>query len=99
MSTKESRTHTADYTLQTDRTSDPLALLSLAPKCRYNFRLFIRPLISVIFFFFFSSRRRHTRLTCDWSSDVCSSDLVRYTPNGSITFALETNGKMVGVSV
>src|SRR5690242_21550599 len=27
------------------------------------------------FFFFFSSRRRHTRLTCDWSSDVCSSDL------------------------
>src|SRR5579864_9774849 len=28
-----------------------------------------------IMFFFFSSRRRHTRLTCDWSSDVCSSDL------------------------
>src|SRR5690242_21942080 len=28
-----------------------------------------------LFFFFFSSRRRHTRLTCDWSSDVCSSDL------------------------
>src|SRR6266571_8228842 len=26
------------------------------------------------FYFFFSSRRRHTRLTCDWSSDVCSSD-------------------------
>src|SRR5438477_3204336 len=25
--------------------------------------------------FFFSSRRRHTSLTCDWSSDVCSSDL------------------------
>src|SRR5438477_11399596 len=25
--------------------------------------------------FFFSCRRRHTRLTCDWSSDVCSSDL------------------------
>src|SRR5438477_328243 len=25
--------------------------------------------------FFFSSRRRHTRLTCDWSSDECSSDL------------------------
>src|SRR6266480_2009692 len=25
--------------------------------------------------FFFSSRRRHTRLTCDWSSDVCSSEL------------------------
>src|SRR6266480_7145436 len=29
----------------------------------------------ITFFFFFSSRRRHTRLTCDWSSDVCSSDL------------------------
>src|SRR5882762_2803536 len=28
-----------------------------------------------IFFFFFSSRRRHTRFKCDWSSDVCSSDL------------------------
>src|SRR6266480_6615541 len=31
----------------------------------------------IIIFFFFSSRRRHTRLTCDWSSDVCSSDLPR----------------------
>src|SRR5689334_24517991 len=28
-------------------------------------------------FFFFSSRRRHTRWNCDWSSDVCSSDLGR----------------------
>src|SRR5260370_8524731 len=28
-------------------------------------------------FFFFSSRRRHTRFKCDWSSDVCSSDLFR----------------------
>src|SRR5438034_7940958 len=26
--------------------------------------------------FFFSSRRRHTRSLCDWSSDVCSSDLI-----------------------
>src|SRR5256886_15175508 len=30
-------------------------------------------------FFFFSSRRRHTRFDCDWSSDVCSSDLTGYT--------------------
>src|SRR5882762_8584958 len=30
-----------------------------------------------IYCFFFSSRRRHTRFKCDWSSDVCSSDLVR----------------------
>src|SRR5207245_4629371 len=29
-----------------------------------------------IFFFFFSSRRRHTRCYRDWSSDVCSSDLL-----------------------
>src|SRR3972149_10583799 len=28
-----------------------------------------------VFLFFFSSRRRHTRFDCDWSSDVCSSDL------------------------
>src|SRR5215208_8520134 len=28
------------------------------------------------FFFFFSSRRRHTRWPRDWSSDVCSSDLL-----------------------
>src|SRR3712207_8348322 len=28
--------------------------------------------------FFFSSRRRHTRYWRDWSSDVCSSDLVAY---------------------
>src|SRR2546430_12640416 len=37
--------------------------------CYYTF-------IWLCFFFFFSSRRRHTRFDCDWSSDVCSSDLV-----------------------
>src|SRR5207245_7186611 len=31
------------------------------------------------FFFFFSSRRRHTRCYRDWSSDVCSSDLIALT--------------------
>src|SRR5689334_24686174 len=31
-----------------------------------------------MFFFFFSSRRRHTRWNCDWSSDVCSSDLLPF---------------------
>src|SRR3989442_9804749 len=30
----------------------------------------------LFFFFFFSSRRRHTRCGRDWSSDVCSSDLM-----------------------
>src|SRR5216683_6295978 len=33
-----------------------------------------------VFFFFFSSRRRHTRSDRDWSSDVCSSDLVATGP-------------------
>src|SRR2546430_17164221 len=32
-------------------------------------------LVLYVLFFFFSSRRRHTRFDCDWSSDVCSSDL------------------------
>src|SRR6266568_7142654 len=31
--------------------------------------------MNYFYFFFFSSRRRHTRWNCDWSSDVCSSDL------------------------
>src|SRR5256886_5516772 len=34
-------------------------------------------------FFFFSSRRRHTRFDCDWSSDVCSSDLAWPGASGS----------------
>src|SRR6266446_8268127 len=43
-------------------------------------------------FFFFSSRRRHTRLQGDWSSDVCSSDLLRWLsdrqrPDGSWAFS------------
>src|SRR2546430_5348727 len=33
--------------------------------------------LELFLFFFFSSRRRHTRFDCDWSSDVCSSDLMR----------------------
>src|SRR2546427_12055246 len=43
-----------------------------------------------IFFFFFSSRRRHTRFDCDWSSDVCSSDLyLRARPRGTGEVVLE----------
>src|SRR3712207_6835337 len=38
----------------------------------------------IVWFFFFSSRRRHTRYWRDWSSDVCSSDLV---PNGNVNVA------------
>src|SRR5689334_23392191 len=43
----------------------------------YNYSLF--------FFFFFSSRRRHTRWNCDWSSDVCSSDLDAVRDRGAST--------------
>src|SRR5699024_11314379 len=34
----------------------------------------------IMLLFFFSSRRRHTRSKRDWSSDVCSSDLVYVQP-------------------
>src|SRR5256886_14438959 len=40
------------------------------------------------FFFFFSSRRRHTRFDCDWSSDVCSSDLLLNYTDRNVIFAL-----------
>src|SRR6266571_2572747 len=42
---------------------------------RLRIPFLIFPQSSILLFFFFSSRRRHTRLTCDWSSDMCSSDL------------------------
>src|SRR3712207_8032217 len=42
--------------------------------CRERGR--VRNSSSLEFFFFFSSRRRHTRYWRDWSSDVCSSDLL-----------------------
>src|SRR6476661_8100233 len=37
--------------------------------------IFSTRILLLLFLFFFSSRRRHTRFKCDWSSDVCSSDL------------------------
>src|SRR5690606_40561855 len=36
---------------------------------------------SYLVYFFFSSRRRHTRFSRDWSSDVCSSDLLNVDQN------------------
>src|SRR5260221_9697881 len=42
-------------------------------------------------FFFFSSRRRHTRSLCDWSSDVCSSDLALPQP-GKLNDAIGAAG-------
>src|SRR2546430_4071342 len=40
--------------------------------------MWVSPSDCLVLFFFFSSRRRHTRFDCDWSSDVCSSDLTRH---------------------
>src|SRR2546422_4712489 len=45
-------------------------------------RLLSLLLCLLLFFFFFSSRRRHTRCSRDWSSDVCSSDLVTLVRKG-----------------
>src|SRR5258706_8413302 len=56
-------------------------------------------------FFFFSSRRRHTRLVSDWSSDVCSSDLLlRRTAIDWLTATLtalagEANRKGAGIQI
>src|SRR5256886_2646867 len=55
----------------------------------------------IISSFFFSSRRRHTRFDCDWSSDVCSSDLAEalYDPGNqySVDYMWITSG--VGYNV
>src|SRR5256886_11247003 len=40
--------------------------------------MYSTPMWSLLVLFFFSSRRRHTRFDCDWSSDVCSSDLTAW---------------------
>src|SRR5258706_2260125 len=49
--------------------------------------------------FFFSSRRRHTRLVSDWSSDVCSSDLVGlYEGSKSIPVAKEKGFEVVSTA-
>src|SRR5947207_10229682 len=46
-------------------------------------------------FFFFSSRRRHTRSLCDWSSDVCSSDLVSLSNARANSLGLQYNAPIV----
>src|SRR5256885_3456849 len=49
--------------------------------------------LCTIRFFFFSSRRRHTRLQGDWSSDVCSSDLLDPLIEGYLRYLLEVGRK------
>src|SRR2546429_6386463 len=46
--------------------------------------------VRLLIFFFFSSRRRHTRCSRDWSSDVCSSDLLARVFGRSIVWLLST---------
>src|SRR5438105_7432845 len=65
------------------------AVIAGSPVTRHSFRSVYSQIISpgdsatgsltliTLLVFFFSSRRRHTRSTRDWSSDVCSSDLLR----------------------
>src|SRR5256885_11114555 len=48
-----------------------------------------------LMFFFFSSRRRHTRLQGDWSSDVCSSDLVTMIMGQVVSFVRETVRQLI----
>src|SRR5262245_14664945 len=55
-------------TLSTGELNSRLVPLTLF--CSYSF-------YCLSYVFFFSSRRRHTRCLSDWSSDVCSSDLIR----------------------
>src|SRR5256885_12914664 len=51
----------------------------------------IRGVCLIWYIFFFSSRRRHTRLQGDWSSDVCSSDLLGEHGQGTILFLDEVH--------
>src|SRR5260370_19987280 len=54
------------------------------------------------FVFFFSSRRRHTRFKCDWSSDVCSSDLnngVVPTESSRVRSMNETRDRILDVAL
>src|SRR6201988_3869120 len=45
---------------------------------------------------FFSSRRRHTRFKCDWSSDVCSSDLSSDSDVQAIVSYIDATGTIEG---
>src|SRR5688572_7289996 len=79
---KECRSRWAAEQLKEDLQSGSLAstftyaqgLLLMIPNM-YKIAGELTPAVIHVAAFFFSSRRRHTRFDCDWSSDVCSSDL------------------------
>src|SRR2546430_7379112 len=49
--------------------------INMLPYCYTEQLNDVKSCFELSMIFFFSSRRRHTRFDCDWSSDVCSSDL------------------------
>src|SRR5699024_12230605 len=54
---------------------------------------------SFFLFFFFSSRRRHTRSKRDWSSDVCSSDLFKFSNKGDAPIIISEVKPTCGCSI
>src|SRR5688572_31423532 len=77
-------------------------VFSIVCLCFVSVLFFLYDFLFLFFFFFFSSRRRHTRFDCDWSSDVCSSDLptdtwthLAATYDGAV-MRFYTNGVLVG---
>src|SRR5439155_16446536 len=61
--------------------------------CSFFHFYYFSVLCFLFFFFFFSSRRRHTRWPRDWSSDVCSSDLLESSPAVACAEAVTGNLK------
>src|SRR5438270_9653193 len=57
--------------------------------------LYSSTVLEIFVFFFFSSRRRHTRFDCDWSSDVCSSDLARPPTEPAVTTMMPRTSAML----
>src|SRR5256885_9838181 len=55
--------------------------------------MWLLQVLTRLFFFFFSSRRRHTRLQGDWSSDVCSSDLILQNDDRRVVFMIPWEGR------
>src|SRR2546430_8818888 len=78
----ETRTETRGELRRTMSRVSAFRSLFLVLLLRYDIVLVFYNTVRCVFhfFFFFSSRRRHTRFDCDWSSDVCSSDLAMPPP-------------------